>query len=146
MVALLERVGGGATVTEEPATYDVPAGMDAETFYSPGKVRSILEQWPDYLEYARPTQNGIRYDGNLSQPTPGRKLGDCTRYVDIMCDIERAWSKLHRWSIEFQVVEWTMQGYELAEIARRLRVPFGDAMRAFDKACLLIARQLGWRG
>ena len=157
MVALLERVGG-ATVTEEPATYDVPAGMDAEAFYSPGKVRSILEQWPDYLEYARPTQDGIRYD-RVSQATTGLSLGDKMNALRIVVDIERAWVMMGRnrpgvrWSLEWQLVEWMMQkpidipakDYKV-HVANGLRVCLKVANEAWYKASEEIARNLGWRG
>lgn len=145
MTALCERVGG-AELSEEPAAYDVqPCGVDAETWYSPGRVAGYLERWAELRELACPTAQAVRYDGNLSQHTPGRKPPDATRYVEIMADIERAWCQLPIWSIEWNAVKCLMDGHPLREMEVCYRLRHGTAYEAFRTATRTMAEYLGWR-
>ena len=136
---------GVLEVTEEQAAYSVQ--RDPETYYTPGRVGYWLCHWRSLLELAVPTAGAIRY-GRPSICVPeGMRPSDPMRYVHVRADIERAWGLLgHRWSLPFQMVEWTMAGYELVTIADMLRVTRRGAAIAFEDACEAMAERLGWRG
>ena len=95
---------------------------------------------------AAPTAPAIRYDRPSISVPEGMKPRDGQHYSDVRTDLERAWGLLgHRWSLPFQVVEWTMDGYELATIADLMRVPRRAAAGAYCEACRAMADRLGWR-
>jgi hypothetical protein len=117
-----------------------------ETYYTPRRVRYWIERWKELQELACPTAGAIRYDKIGSLPE-GMRMSDPTRYVDVVADIERAWIHLGgRWSLQVQMVERYMQGYDLGAIAGWLRVRPIDADEATERACRLMAEYLGWRG
>lgn len=115
-------------------------------YYSPGRVRYWLEHWSDLQELAIPTVGAIRYDRLAATPDGMRPFGGM-HYTEIVVDLERAWALMgHRWSLEWQVVEWHMRGECLASIAGHLRVGMNDADGAMGQACEAMARRLGWSG
>jgi hypothetical protein len=114
----------------------------AEQFYTPGKVRGWLEKWDMLKTLARGSCPGIGYDeiafgGTYANSNPGY-------YAEIVADIERAVVTLHRWSLEYQMVEWSMRGYSLPTIAQGLRVSYTAADEAMHQSALAIAFRLGW--
>ena len=122
------------------------AERPAETYYTPRRVADWLSRWDELRELAVPTAQAVRYDGDLSQHTPGRKPSNSTRYIEIMADIERAWIGLRIWSIEWNVVKTLMDGYPLREFEAQYRLRHGTAREAMDTACQKMAEHLGWRG
>lgn len=113
--------------------------------YSPSRIDGWLSRWAELRELAYPSAPAVRYDARLFQPTPGRKLGDCTRYVDIMADIERAWAALTIWSIEWNTVKTLMDGYPLRQMAMTYRLHADTVYDAYHRATKRMAERLGWR-
>jgi hypothetical protein len=120
-----------------------PVRCEPEVDYTPRKVRFWLCNWAELQELAMPTAPAMQY------PAPevhGSMPADRMRYLDIMVDLERVSIRLPRWSLEAQVIEWSMNGRDLVVIAEGLRVSVGAANQAFGDATEAMARWLGWRG
>ncbi len=119
------------------------AQREGETYYTPERIGYWLEHWQELRELSIRTPGAILPASSPSAPR-GSRRSDPLRYCDIMADIERAALGLPRWSLEFQVVEWSMRDYDLAEIAGGLHVSYGAAYRALGDASEAMARRLGW--
>jgi hypothetical protein len=120
-----------------------PAQSETEQDYTPGKVRFWLINWAELQELAMPTAPAMQYPG---PEVHGSTPADRTRYCDIMVDLERVAVRLPRWSVEAQVVEWSMKGRDLVTIAEKLGLSVGATNKAFGEATEAMARWLGWRG
>ena len=118
---------------------------EPETYYTPARVGWWLCHWRELLELAVPTAGAIRYDRPSICVPEGMKPRDAMHYTDVMLDIEGAFVQLRRWSLERQMAEWTMAGYEIETIADLMRVPREDAREAAEGVRHSIARILGWR-
>lgn len=115
---------------------------ELETYYTPRRVGYWLCHWRELCELAVPTAGAIRYDRPSISLPEGIKPRDGMHFADIQVDIERAYSRLHPWSLEHQMAEWTMKGYEIETIADILGVPRDTAWTAFIDARRSIARIL----
>jgi hypothetical protein len=121
-----------------------------ETDYSPGKVAYYIARWPELLEEAIVTPRS----SSQFSAEPGSS-GNVNPFhaAIVVVDIERAWIQLGRWSLEFQMVEWSMKrplstrhNNYLVSVADSLRVSLHDANNAYHRACRQMAETLGWRG
>lgn len=122
--------------------------VQPEEDYTPGKVAHYLSIWPELLEEADP---GVRSTSRFSWEPDGSGVIDAAHAIVIMVDLERAWLKLHHWSLEYQMVEWSMKRPLQIEhkdymvmVAKSLRVSLGMADDAFSGACRKMAENLGW--
>lgn len=111
--------------------------LDVDDYYTPARVRSLLEHW-EALE-------GWTQGMSVAAFGSGRGNGSSSTCSEIRADLERAWARLPPYSLGWRAVEVLMQGKTLVELAGALHLPFKAVYVAYLRATQQMARELGWR-
>ena len=133
----------------------------ADRYYTVERIDHWLRNWPllvSLAETPRSSRHYLTMEHRLRRgPCPeeqrvgqaGGYHGDPLQYADILADIEQAWVHLkggQRWSAEFAVVEYTMQRRSWSELAAAWRVGKEVVAAAYERALVMMAEYLGWKG
>ena len=136
--------------------------LPPDSYYTPARIDRWLREWPllcSLAETPRSSRHYLTLEHQYLQGRPcppERRLhqrgtgyhGDTLEYADVQSDLEKAWVSLkagQRWSIEFLVVEHTMKGRLLWEMAEAWGSSVLSVRVAYERAVRMMAQELGWR-